>query len=311
MAVELVTSNIWRLITKTVKSHASKSMVAVAYFGQNAASMLPLKKGSTLLVDASEKAIKSGQTCPAELLKLYYKGVKVYSLENLHAKIYVVGNTLLIGSANVSGNSSIRLQEAIIKTNDRQAVNDAKAFIESFCSRQLEMGDEELMRLNKLYRSPKGFGVGMAKNMKDKKHQGNNSELVVAKTTYHNWTYEEEKEIDKGYKEAKAKRSNKSRHECAMFIWDDVLPAKIGDTIVEIYWDGTYHYVYPPATFIHSRKWSNGKKTQYFCYVERPKDNPKNIEVFEEKLSKENFMRLKRNGRKSRAFKEEFIHFWK
>ena len=91
MAIKLITKKIWSTITKAVKLSKTKSIVAVAYFGQNGSSMLPIKKGSTLLVDASEKAVKSGQTCPDELLKLYQKGVHIYSLENLHAKLFVIG----------------------------------------------------------------------------------------------------------------------------------------------------------------------------------------------------------------------------
>jgi response regulator of citrate/malate metabolism len=55
MAVTLITKNIWATLTKAAKLSKTKSMVAVAYFGQQGSSMLPLKKGSMLLVDASEK----------------------------------------------------------------------------------------------------------------------------------------------------------------------------------------------------------------------------------------------------------------
>ena len=51
--VNLITKNIWFDLTKVVKANKSKSVVAVAYFGQNGANMLPLTKGSVLVVDAS------------------------------------------------------------------------------------------------------------------------------------------------------------------------------------------------------------------------------------------------------------------
>lgn len=68
--IKLLTGNIWSELTKTVRKSRLKSIVAVAYFGKNAANMLPLSKGSVLLVDASVTALKNGQTCPDELLKL-------------------------------------------------------------------------------------------------------------------------------------------------------------------------------------------------------------------------------------------------
>ena len=130
---QLITNNIWQTLTSALKNTNGKSIVAVAYFGQNGAKMLPLKKGDILVVDASEKALKTGQTCPDELLKLYNKGVQVYSFDNLHAKLFLIGNVLYCGSTNVSGNSAKRLKEAILTTNDKIAIEDAKTFIKSLC----------------------------------------------------------------------------------------------------------------------------------------------------------------------------------
>ena len=41
------------------------------------------------VVDASEHAVKSGQTNPSELIAFLRSGVEVHSAENLHAKVYV------------------------------------------------------------------------------------------------------------------------------------------------------------------------------------------------------------------------------
>jgi len=49
--------------------------MAVAYFGKGASRLLPLTAGSRLVVDASECAVASGQTCPADLIKLVARGV--------------------------------------------------------------------------------------------------------------------------------------------------------------------------------------------------------------------------------------------
>ncbi len=309
MAVELVTSNIWRLITKTVKSHPSKSMVAVAYFGQQAANMLPLKKSSTLLVDASEKAVKSGQTCPAELLKLYYKGVKVYSLENLHAKIYVVGNTLLIGSANVSGNSSKVLQEAIIKTNDKQAINDAKAFIESHC--HIELGEEQLIRLQRLYRPPRFTGVRNTKLKTAKRKTSSLPSFLVYRLTLGEWTEEETHEANQGRKEAKKYRVHKSRHTVKEFKFTGKIVAQKGDTVMQIIDEGNQVYVSPPGTLIHIRKWNNGKQLSNFCYVEVPNKRRKSLTFIKKHFKPKALKLINRNGRKNKDLATELINLWK
>jgi len=308
MSIELVTSNIWQLITKTVKAHPSKSMVAVAYFGQQAAAMLPLKKGSILLVDASEKAVKSGQTCPEELLKLYYKGVEVYSLANLHAKIYVTGRTLLIGSANVSGNSSKFLQEAIIKTNDKQAVEDAKAFIESHC--HIDMGEEQLLRLQKLYRPPKFNGV-KSKNSKNNKSAGSKQpSFFVYNLAVGEWSDEENQQAEKGRKEAKNHRINMSRHMLDEFKWVGNFVAKKGDTVMQITHDNNQVYVSPPGTLIHIRKWNNGKQITNFCYVEVSNKRRKNINYLKKHFKLKTFKLISRNGRKNKEVATDLINLW-
>lgn len=101
MDAELVTRNLWPTITKAAEQSKFRSYGAVAYFGKGGAKMLPLRTGSILIVDASETAVKSGQDCPAELVILYHQGVRIFSHPKLHAKIYVIGKRLFIGSANV------------------------------------------------------------------------------------------------------------------------------------------------------------------------------------------------------------------
>lgn len=309
MAVTLITKNIWATLTKAAKLSKTKSMVAVAYFGQQGASMLPLKKGSTLLVDASEKAVKSGQTCPAELLKLYYKGVQVYSLENLHAKLFVIGKELFIGSTNVSGNSSKLLQEAIVKTNDKQAIEDAKAFIESHTG-TIEMGEEQLMKLQQLYR-PLKF-TGLRAQIKKRKSANKNLPSFLVYNLYTRiWTKEECEQSEVGLKEGINYRINKSRHLIDEFKWEGDIVAKKGDIVMQIIDEGSKVYVAPPGTLIHVRKWNNGKKTTNFCYVEIPNKRRKNINILKKQFDTKTFKLINRNGRKNKAVAEELISIWK
>ena len=175
--------------------------------------------------------------------KLYYKGVKVYSLENLHAKIYVVGNTLLIGSANVSGNSSKLLQEAIIKTNDKQAVNDAKAFIEGHC--HIELGEEQLTRLQRLYRPPRFTGVKNAKLKKAKRKTSSQPSFLVYKLTLGKWTGEENQKLTRDVKRQKKYRVHKSRHTVEEFKFTGKIVAKKSDIVMQIIDEGNQVYVSP------------------------------------------------------------------
>jgi hypothetical protein len=152
----LLTDTTWQTITKLAcKSNSAK--VAVAYFGQGASKLLPLKVGSVLVVDLSKQAVRSGQTCPQEIIRLLRKGVEVHSCSNLHAKVFVFGRRAIIGSANASRHSEQGLIEAVIETADAKTVASCKAFVDSLRGEHVDL--DYARRLARLYKPPK-FGGG-------------------------------------------------------------------------------------------------------------------------------------------------------
>jgi hypothetical protein len=81
MKTEFVSKGIWKALTASAKSARKPALVAVAYFGQGASKLLPLPAGSRLVVDASDNAVKSGQTQPSDLKRLQKRGVVIYSFK--------------------------------------------------------------------------------------------------------------------------------------------------------------------------------------------------------------------------------------
>ena len=126
MSTAFMSRDIWRQLTKAARGSRQGAAVAVAYFGKGASRLLPLAQGSRLVVDASERSVASGLTCPADLLTLVNRGVAVYSVPNLHAKVFVLGDAAYIGSANVSSSSASRLVEAVIRTTESSLVRAAR-----------------------------------------------------------------------------------------------------------------------------------------------------------------------------------------
>jgi hypothetical protein len=74
--------------------------------------------GDVLVVDASRRAIASGQTDAPLLRELDSRGVAVYSREGLHAKVLLLGAYSVIGSANMSGSSDVLIEAAVISDSD-------------------------------------------------------------------------------------------------------------------------------------------------------------------------------------------------
>jgi hypothetical protein len=116
----------------TIRLHAQdkRLIAAVAYVGDGALGMLPVKAGDVVVVNGSREALASGATSARVLRAWFERDVHVYVHETLHAKVFVAGRTAFVGSANVSARASQDSTiEAAVQTTDPRVVADARAFV--------------------------------------------------------------------------------------------------------------------------------------------------------------------------------------
>ena len=118
-----------RVLTKDVWAEARKlartariRQAAIAYVTQD---LINFRDGDTLICDASNRAIRSGQTDAKLLLKLHNNGVAIYSTEGLHSKVILFGRHAILGSANMSGSGLI---EASVVTDNPQITSGIASF---------------------------------------------------------------------------------------------------------------------------------------------------------------------------------------
>ncbi len=305
---KLIARNIWRNLSRSAKKTKTKSYVAVAYFGKGGAELLPLHKGSILLVDASEGAVKAGQTSPSELLKLYYKGVHIYSKACLHAKIYILGNNVFVGSANVSNHSKNTLKEILFKTDDRTVIKEAKEFILSFC--HISLGDEKLKRLQKLYRPPHFNGTKRAKYKKPST-KDMDYPLYTVQLEPHDYDEEEQRHSNKGKTELKNNRINKSRHFVDEFIIEGRFSPKKNDYIVMVEEIGNNYFVNPVGQLIHKHAWNSGNVKKTLCFLEIPNKYRKNLKTINNKLTAAERKNIKKDKKQSKSFTDKMLSLWK
>ena len=97
---------IWR-----AAGRSGKRYLACAYAGRHAAELIPLSDGDVVVVDASQDALKAGQTSPDAIAKSLGAQAPVYSHPGLHAKAYLLGGCAFIGPANASRHSEETLVE--------------------------------------------------------------------------------------------------------------------------------------------------------------------------------------------------------
>jgi hypothetical protein len=128
---------------------------AVAYISSDALELLPLNKGVTLVVDMSDRTVRNGSTNPAMIRRYLERGVAVYSLPGLHAKVFAFDRTAVIGSTNVSAHSRERLTEAAVLTTDSDVVKSCRQFIQELAEGVDLVTDEDVERCEAIYTKPR------------------------------------------------------------------------------------------------------------------------------------------------------------
>lgn len=306
MTTKLVTDDIWFTLSSAVQASSKPCYVAVAYFGRGAAKFLPLPEGSRIVVDASDRAVRSGLTCPDELLRLHRKGVKIYSMENLHAKVFVVGRTAFVGSSNVSTRSANTLIEAVLKTTEKDAVARAVRFVRDLCLDSL--GPTRLKKLSAIYRPPVlpggGRNEGTTRRPKLK-------ELYVAVIDEIDFPEEEDELRETGLKTARRDRRHRGdSHEIDEVRWRGRCPFRKDQIVAQAFRESNgKSWVYPPGFVLNIVK-APGKDVRYL-YLERPRLRRYAMETMCKKLGRGTKTRLSKSGRVTdREFARELLRVW-
>jgi hypothetical protein len=124
---EILTGDVWKEVNSRIPKRVKK-FACIAYVTLD---NLNLTKGDTLICNASDYAIKNGQTDAKVLAKYFKKGVEIYSCQNLHSKLLLAGKNLVIGSANMSLSSANNLIETAVLTQSETLIAQAQAFCEN------------------------------------------------------------------------------------------------------------------------------------------------------------------------------------
>lgn len=306
MKTQFITRGIWDQLTNSAKKAKKACYIAVAYFSEGASRLLPLPANSRLVVDASDGAVSSGQTCPDDLLKMVNRGVSVYSVTGLHAKVYVFQKDVFVGSANASNRSASHLIEGVVRTSEKEAIREAKDFIKSIC--RDELTPKRLERLSKLYRRPRIPGNRGVAKRKDS-HSFIKVRVQIAKTEDTDFSDREQKRYDSGYQEAKKTSKNKKRFEVVGWKHEGACKYNRGDRAIEVYENkkGKKTVYYPGYVRLVKRY---PKIT--FVYLERSVRPTKRLQNVCNKISKKAARVLKNvDGLvRNRKVSEELLGMW-
>jgi hypothetical protein len=133
-----------------IRSRARKTKrltAIVAYIGKNPEGIIRWPKNATLLADLSEDSVKRGACSARGALKLFFRGVRVFQVSGLHAKVYIFDDSAIVCSANLSKISSDHLEEAGILITDKSQLKAVQVYLR-FLMRDLNTVelDERILR---------------------------------------------------------------------------------------------------------------------------------------------------------------------
>jgi len=139
----LLSHNLWPTISKLAKNAVKRA--AIAYVSSD--EYIQFGEGDVLVCDSSPNAIKTGQTSAAVLKRAHDRGASLYRLPGLHAKIVLLNEKALIGSANASESSATNLVEAGLLTDQPTIVLTAQSFVNQLRSQAEELNENKLQKL--------------------------------------------------------------------------------------------------------------------------------------------------------------------
>lgn len=271
--MKLLTDQPWKAITRAVRKCPGRCRVAVAYFGQNAHKLLPLGRGSVLVLDFSERAVRAGQACPASVILMLRRGVAVHSVTNLHAKVFVVGRSVFIGSTNVSQSSANTLVEAVVQAAAPALVRQTARFVDSLLGEHIT--PEFARQMAKIYRPPKFGGDGGAAR-KARKAAPAHSRTWVVQLGPSEWDEKDYAAEGKGRPVARRRLQSTRRFEVEDFCWTGLgfaRRARRGDLVVQVFEEKPRRYlVSPPERLLHIQNYRNQRdRRSSIVFLETPK----------------------------------------
>lgn len=194
----IITGDVWQKAARLLKNGGQKT-AAIAYVSKG--SPLLFGKGDILICDASDQAIKSGVTDAKTLRGFLEKEATLYSCPNLHAKILISKDAVVIGSANLSASSAKYLLEASLITTRSQIRSQAVAIIHNIIKASTLIDKAFISRISSLPVTKKFRPF--ARYRKPKIEQTGDRYWVINTIPYENEPVGEEKYVAQGEEEAR------------------------------------------------------------------------------------------------------------
>jgi hypothetical protein len=228
----VLTADIWREIKKWAAKAKSRK-AAIAYVTKD---LIGFKAGDILIVDASKRAIRSGQTDAPLLRNLNDKGVAVHSQAGLHSKAILLGPYAIIGSANMSGSGLI---EASVITDNAAVTSGVASFIKQYSTARSRLSRIQIAALCRIKVVRTGWpNTKQAAKPKRIRRLGNSTWIIGVKELIRDPTANEQRNIDRARKDLK-ERLDADEDDYGWIRWGKKSKfsreCRQGDTLIQIW----------------------------------------------------------------------------
>jgi hypothetical protein len=257
--------NPWNKIrTDLVSGRRGPVIAVVGYIGVDAPNVMPLRAGDSLVCDASPSAIKSRLTSTKALLDYDRKGVAIYSLEDLHAKVIASRNFAWVGSTNASVNSRDNLIEASVRIAKANAI-PIFTWAEKLTVEDRALSTDDIRDLAKIPLDPTRRGPKTVQSKPPHKVPADLSRLVFYSVGPASTKEERiaEKSRTAAKKTAKAVGLPSS---LGYLVWDGPTRARAGDWIIQV----SRGHVLRPAYVVRVAR-EGTSRVLWFSYVKSRK----------------------------------------
>jgi hypothetical protein len=238
------------------------------------------------------------------------RGVTIYSVPNLHAKVFVVGSAAYIGSTNVSGRSESHLVEAAIRTTESGAVQAARKFVQRHCLHELT--PNVLKRLAKVYRPPRIPGGKQATRQQvETADRPSIPRVLLAQLHLEEWSERDQALHDVAEVVATKRRKHPRSFELESFRQTGRCPFQRGDVVIQVTNEGHGRVLAtPPGNVLHVRTRRDRNRSVSFVYLERPVRRRRKIKSVARALGCTQ-KRLRRDGLiRNKALAEALLNTW-
>jgi hypothetical protein len=292
----IITANVWTRVTKIIKSDYKTA--AIAYVSKG--TPLIFKEGDTLVCDASDQAVKSGETDAKTIKRFFKDGARLFSCSNLHAKLLICNDLAIIGSANLSHSAENHLIEAVLVSTRSTIRSQVNALIHNIITGSTPIDRIFILHIcslpvDKRFRS---FGPRKKKIIEEM----GNRYWIINSHPLNRVRKEEEELIEQGEEEARELAEDSGNDiEWIRFTGKSRFRdlAKPGDTIIRIFKSNNRSTVSQPLPILvrqDHKKWTR-------IYIEEP-----SLEIswtaFEKKIRKVGLKKIKKGSFRELSTKE-------